>query len=215
MLDLAVGTARTPIVVFLNQLEPVPVELTSFSAEVTGRDVLLNWSTSSETNNKEFRVERRPLTGETWKEIGTVTGSGTSTSTKTYQFTDNSPLNLSGRVQYRLNQIDFDGTNHYSKPVETELNSLSFELLGNYPNPFNPETVIRYNMPVSGTVSLKVYDSRGELITTLSPGITESGTHEIHLNMSGKASGVYFYTLENVSGENTISRLTGKFVMTK
>lgn len=215
MLDLAVGTARTPIVVFLNQLEPVPVELISFSAEVAGRVVLLNWSTSSETNSKEFRVERRPLTGETWKEIGTVTGSGTSTSTKTYQFTDNSPLNLSGRVQYRLNQIDFDGTNHYSKPVETELNSLSFELLGNYPNPFNPETVIRYNMPVSGTVSLKVYDSRGELITTLSPGITESGTHEIHLNMSGKASGVYFYTLENVSGENTISRLTGKFVMTK
>ncbi|MBK6681481.1 MAG: T9SS type A sorting domain-containing protein [Ignavibacteriales bacterium] len=88
-------------------------------------------------------------------------------------------------------------------------------MLGNYPNPFNPETVIRYNMPVSGTVSLKIYDSRGELISTLSPDITESGTHEIHLNMSGKASGVYFYTLENVSGENTISRLTGKFVMTK
>ena len=149
------------------------------------------------------------------KYIGSVSVSGTTTSPRTYQFSDNSPLNFSGRVQYRLNQIDFDGTNHYSKPVEVDLNTLSFELLGNYPNPFNPETVIRYNLPVSGTVSLKIYDSRGELITTLSPGVTESGTHEIHLNLSGKASGVYFYTLENVSVNGNLSRLTGKFVMTK
>jgi hypothetical protein len=211
-----VGTARTPIVVFLNQLEPVPVELTSFSAEVGEGNVILNWSTASETNNKEFRIERRTIPSGVWGEFGLVSGAGTSTSPKTYRFNDNSTVNLSGKVQYRLNQIDFNGTNHYSNISEIDLNNISsFELFGNYPNPFNPETVIRYNLPTTGTVSLKIYDSRGGIINNLTQGIQQKGTHEIHLNMSGKSSGVYFYTLENVSTDGKINRLTGKFVMTK
>lgn len=216
MLDLAVGTARTPIVLFLNQLTPVPVELVSFSASATNEGVSLTWTTASETNNKEFRIERKTGSNESWTEIGSVTGSGTTTQLKEYSFTDISAKNLSGKVLYRLNQTDFDGTHHYSKSVEAEPAGISsFELLGNFPNPFNPSTVIRFTLHETAFVTLNIWSATGEIVKSLKAGLTQKGLHDIGLDMSQSPSGVYLYTIEAAGLEGSVKRVTGKFVLGK
>ena len=71
-----------------------------------------------------------------------------------------------------------------------------FRLLGNYPNPFNPTTKIRYQLPVSDQVELSIYNILGQKIITLVSGKQQAGFHEIEWDASGYASGLYFYYLK-------------------
>ena len=72
-----------------------------------------------------------------------------------------------------------------------------FSLEQNYPNPFNPGTTIRFTIPTSGRVSLKVYDLLGREVSTLVDGLLAAGDHEVRLNAGGLSSGMYFYTLRS------------------
>lgn len=74
-----------------------------------------------------------------------------------------------------------------------------FVLNQNFPNPFNPETVISYKLPAAGNVVLKIYDLLGSEIQTLVNEFQEAGTHKAILNMrhSSLSSGVYFYVLRS------------------
>lgn len=101
--------------------EPLPVELSSFSAFVNGTSVILNWSTETEVGNYGFDVERKRQDekSETWVKIGFVEGHGNSNSPKNYKFEDASPP--SGTLQYRLKQIDTDGKFAYSDVVNVEV----------------------------------------------------------------------------------------------
>jgi hypothetical protein len=77
----------------------------------------------------------------------------------------------------------------------------SYTLLENYPNPFNPTTTIRYNMPAPGMVTLKVFDINGRLINTLVNGQNPQGMHRIiwdgtDMNGNKLSSGIYFYQIE-------------------
>jgi hypothetical protein len=212
-LDLAVGTARTPVVVFLNQLT-VPVELNSFKAFINENDVQLNWTTATETNNQGFEIERlqdlknkklKDLPdGETcWEKIGYVPGYGTSTEQHSYSFVDkNLP---EGKYQYRLKQIDFDGKTNYSHTVEIEMKSpVSFSLEQNYPNPFNPTTTLSYSISEKGVVTLKVFDALGIEVRQLVGDEQEAGNHKVEFSAEGLSSGIYFYKLQ-----------TGNFTETK
>lgn len=67
--------------------QPVPVELNSFTASISGKRVKIDWSTSTETNNLRFEVQRK-YTGIEWQNIGSVNGSGTTTQTQKYSFED-------------------------------------------------------------------------------------------------------------------------------
>jgi hypothetical protein len=75
----------------------------------------------------------------------------------------------------------------------------SYDLKQNFPNPFNPSTTIRFNIPQTGFVSLKVYDVLGNEVTTLVNEELSANSYEISFNAAGLASGVYFYKL--VSGD--------------
>jgi hypothetical protein len=80
---------------------------------------------------------------------------------------------------------------------ETEIASVTdFNLEQNYPNPFNPSTVINFSVPEENTlVSLKVYNSLGELVGTLINQVVPAGNHQVNFDARGLSSGVYFYTL--------------------
>jgi len=69
----------------------------------------------------------------------------------------------------------------------------------NFPNPFNPSTVIRFDLPQSQQVTLKVYDITGRLVTTLVDGVRSAGTNEIRFDAANLASGVYLYRLQSNS----------------
>ncbi|TKJ39862.1 hypothetical protein CEE37_11330 [candidate division LCP-89 bacterium B3_LCP] len=69
-------------------------------------------------------------------------------------------------------------------------------LAQNYPNPFNPVTMIHFALPEAGVVNLKVYNTAGQLITTLVNGYRETGWHAVSWNASDLATGLYVYRLE-------------------
>ncbi|MCE5304919.1 MAG: carboxylesterase family protein [Chloroherpetonaceae bacterium] len=77
---------------------------------------------------------------------------------------------------------------------ESKLQS-EFALYQNYPNPLNQNTVISYNLPVSGFVSLKLYDVFGNEVATLVNADTEAGYHKVEFNANGLSNGMYFYEL--------------------
>jgi trimeric autotransporter adhesin len=143
----------------------VPVELTSFSAIVSGTKAELSWMTTTEHNNRGFDIERRNDQA-IYEQIGFVNGFGTTTEPQAYSFVDNK-LNP-GNYFYRLKQIDFDGTFSYSNTVEVEIVTPStFVLEQNYPNPFNPSTSIRFSIPVETDVRLNVFNTLGQEVAEI------------------------------------------------
>ena len=174
---------------------PIPVELTSFTAASMDKDVNLQWSTASETNNSGYSIERKIKNENNWSAVTFVNGSGTTTELTNYTYTDkNVP---SGIYNYRLKQIDFDGSYEYSNIIEVEVNvPKKFTLEQNYPNPFNPSTVINFEIPVQTNVLLKVYDLLGNEITTLVNEMKPVGSYKIEFDASSLSNGVYFYRMQ-------------------
>jgi hypothetical protein len=68
-------------------------------------------------------------------------------------------------------------------------------LFQNYPNPFNPSTTIRFGLPKKSHVILSVFNTLGQQVASLVEGEREAGYHEVRLDGSGLASGVYFYRI--------------------
>jgi hypothetical protein len=172
---------------------PLPVELTSFTGSVNAGIVILNWATAIEVNNFGFNVER--LSGQTWQNIGFVQGAGNSNSVKKYCFVDNSAK--AGNYSYRLQQIDNGNAYKYSLVIEvnngTQPTSFS---IGNYPNPFNPSTTIRYALPVNTFVNITICNILGQKVATLINQNMEQGVHEVSFDASSFASGTYIYRIE-------------------
>jgi hypothetical protein len=89
--------------------------------------------------------------------------------------------------------------------VDDDLMVLPKEMIlhSNYPNPFNPSTTIRFEIPQAGTVQLAVYDLNGRLVSTLVNGALAAGSHQVTWNGRdgsgiGVASGVYIYRLQTM-----------------
>ncbi len=177
-------------------LTALPVELSDFKAQQHERGVELIWTTASEKNNAGFEVQRRTenSAGTSWSVLGFVKGNGTTSEAKSYSFVDRT---ASGKVQYRLKQVDFDGAFEMLPIVEVDAGlPRSFELGQNYPNPFNPSTVISYQLPISSEVRLVIYDMLGREVATLVNGRQEAGRYSVSFNAASLSSGVYFYRLQ-------------------
>lgn len=71
-----------------------------------------------------------------------------------------------------------------------------YKLFNNFPNPFNPSTIVKFTVPEYTSVKLSVYDIRGKLISDLYNGKKNAGTYEISFNAEGLASGIYYCKLE-------------------
>lgn len=183
--------------IYLTTNGGTPVELTSFKADVNSGDVILKWSTSTETNNKGFEVERSFNNAEQFSNIGYLSGNGTTTIQHNYSFNDK--IIKSGKYFYRLKQIDFDGKTEYSKAIEVNTTAVNFSLSQNYPNPFNPTTQINYSISKTGFVSIKIFNILGKEITLLVNEIKEPGSYELTFDATLLPSGIYFYRIESGS----------------
>jgi len=175
-------------------IQPVPVELTNFVASLSGDNVQLNWCTATESNSKEFVVERTEASMENWKAIYTVQSIGNSVIPQEYSYTDQHLK--SGKYEYRLKLVDLDGTYSYSQSINIETeNPASFLLLQNYPNPFNPSTSISYQLSENSRVKLAVFDVVGNEIAVLVDKQEEAGFHTVTFDANNLTSGIYFYEL--------------------
>ena len=180
---------------------PLPVELTSFTAKVKSKAIILNWETATEVNNYGFEIERttdKVSEEAKWEKIGFVEGHGNSSSPKSYSFADDS--HIIGKVHYRLKQVDTDGAFEYSDVVTVTSTDLAkYELFQNHPNPFNPSTVISFSLPKMSHVKLTVYNAIGQEVAKLVDKVMEAGYYNVTFDGSNLATGLYIYRLETTN----------------
>jgi len=151
---------------------------------------------------EEYIIRVREAAGKNWNNVK-LNFPGTVVSAKEV----NGMEDFKGTIAYSPNSITFNITPYQPKTFsvvlknspngindENTLLSL-YNLSQNYPNPFNPATVINYSIPVSGQVSLKVFDILGREVKTLVNEVKTAGRYSVHFNAQTLASGTYFYTL--------------------
>jgi hypothetical protein len=173
---------------------PVPVEGWTFKGTRNNFNIVLAWQTISEKNNKGFEIERS-IDKTTWTQIAFIEGSGTTTKVSEYTYSDY--FENYSTLYYRFKQIDLDGSFKYSDVLELDkITPTKYELSQNYPNPFNPTTRIDYKIPITGRVTLKVFDILGNELSTLINEIQDAGNYSVNFNSTGFASGIYFYALQ-------------------
>lgn len=182
----------------------VPVELSSFTATAFENSVILKWSTATETNNQGFEIQKK--IDSDFYSIGFVRGAGSTTELQNYSFTDRNLVN--GKYEYRIKQIDYDGSFHYSDVVEVEVTDVkTFSLSQNYPNPFNPTTNIKFNIPNAGYTTLSIYNLIGEKVSELVNEVLVEGEYNISFDAKNLPSGIYVAKL-TANGFNQTIKMT-------
>lgn len=191
----------------------IPVELTSFSADVQKDKIILNWDTATELNNQGFEVERS-FDNENFETLGFVPGFGSITEARHYTFEiDEVP---SQTQFYRLKQIDYDGSYEYHGSIEVEgVLPTDFVLNQNYPNPFNPSTTISFSLPFDSEVKIIIYNLMGEKIKEVNNQNFSSGTHNLDIDLSSYSSGNYLYIFEAVSSDGNTFKEVRKMTLLK
>ncbi len=211
--DLANDTIRitgvnsfSPFLLTTTEDAPLPVSLTTFTGISTNEGVKLAWETATEQDNLGFEI-RRTHDGVTeviahYHNTPALRGRGTTLEPTQYAYTD-ARIEQGKTYRYVLRSFDLDGTIHeYSdKAIEVHiteaLKPTEFALAQNFPNPFNPSTVIQYQLAENATVKLELYDITGRKVATLVNAWQNAGYYSFTLNGSAYnlASGVYFYRL--------------------
>jgi hypothetical protein len=88
--------------------------------------------------------------------------------------------------------------------IDEKATPQEFALLRNYPNPFNAQTLIQYNLPGESEVNLSIFDILGRQVATLTDGDQDAGPHQVTWNAADCPSGVYFYRLK--ANENIVTK---------
>lgn len=166
---------------------PLPVVLTRFEASPRQADAALSWTTAQELNSRYFAVERS-LAGSSFVEIGTVAAHGTSTGAQQYAYRDANAARLGSPVQYRLRQVDQDGTATYS-PVRTVAFAATAGAvqLSLYPNPATDQLHVVLTGLAAPGATLTAYSVLGQAV-----GSTQLGAAgQADLALAGLPSGTY------------------------
>ncbi|MBW6514877.1 MAG: choice-of-anchor J domain-containing protein, partial [Candidatus Syntrophosphaera sp.] len=195
----------------------VPVLLTSFIATINPSNrVMLTWVTQSETNCLGYYVYRGEDEDLAKAEhLQTLIEATNTSQQQTYVFTD-TDLDSSGLYYYWLESLNLDGTNTHFGPIYIHYNGLDglhtpqipliTELIGCFPNPFNPHTQIRYSLERSGEVEIDIYNVRGQVVRRFA--MSHDGPGYFNQLWDGRdargrevASGVYLYRMRTAGFE--------------
>ncbi|HCP93353.1 MAG TPA: hypothetical protein DIU05_04860 [Bacteroidetes bacterium] len=181
----------------------LPVEFISFTANKQNEQVLLNWITASEINNKSFGVERS-YDAQTWNEIGIVKGAGTTLKNTYYQYLDNNPeysnIYPTTSIFYRLKQMDFDGKENYSNIVAVDWTQPDLAAVDIAPNPFTEELYISINSNGPSTIAVELQNLMGEMYVNKSMQL-DYGKNTIHINdFNTVPAGVYLLHIQQQQG---------------
>jgi hypothetical protein len=144
-----------------NSCSILPIELLSFTANRADKTSALDWTTSSEINNKYFEVQRADF-NNTFVKIGEVNAIGSSTTPTSYRFIDQHPEK--GTNYYRLKQIDFDG--HFTYSPTRSVKFTGNESIMIYPNPVSNLLYVElpWEINENENTTYEIFDSEGRLV---------------------------------------------------
>jgi len=188
------NTPRGAVYVFSGA--DLPVELADFRATPDGDNVHLVWETISETNNAGFAIERAVADADgPFSRIAFVDGASTTRSPRAYAFVDTDfPVNAT-RIQYRLRQVDIDGTSELSDVVNVVRRAEAMWVNELFPSPAKNSASLEYTLPTATDVRIDVYDLLGRHVAAIGSGPQPAGRVDMRIDTSQWASGVYFVRL--------------------
>ncbi len=176
----------------------LPVFMAFFSATTDAQRINLEWGTHSEVNNWEWIILRREGEQGEFHELARLPGFGTTNFFNRYSYADEG-VQPETVYYYRLANVDFDGTIHYyPELVKSSLAPIStFALYPTYPNPFNAQTTVRFEIGEAARVQLDIFDVSGRRVRRLFEGSLQPGSYNYIWDgrddrNEGVASGVYF-----------------------
>ncbi|OQP63188.1 hypothetical protein A3860_25190 [Niastella vici] len=178
---------------------PLPLVLSQFYAQKQTSKAVLQWSTSSEAEVKQFVIERSN-DGKTYKAIGTVAATGNSTITKNYSFADQSPL-MSALNYYRLKMQDVDGNFKYSKILTIKFDGQLTANMQAYPNPVKDLLQVQLPDGLNGTVGLQIIDMQGRVVRRNNLG-SDGNALNTTVDVSTLVQGIYI--LKAQAGNTTV-----------
>ena len=177
---------------------PLPIELISFSANCHNQNIVIKWTTASETNNDYFTIERS-TDAVNWIIIKTVDGAGNSSTIQNYSFTDSTTA--TSISYFRLKQTDFDGKSKYSKiiTIRSCKENLALNSLVIYPNPASGIINLLFNGDIRQVRSIEVFNVLGERVYY-------SGRYQSYIDLTNKGAGMYFVHF-NLSTKTITSKI--------
>jgi len=183
----------------------LPVELTDFSSIMNDDYVTLTWTTQSEENNDYFEL-LRSTNGFSYELIGTIEGSGTTSSANVYEYDDMNPIQ--GTSYYKLKQTDFDGENEEFGPIVVEVQE---EASGQciftiYPNPCPGNCRAKFSDCPKGTAEMRLMmsDATGHVVNEVYPIRDFDGSFDIQIDVDNNLKpGIYIITA--LTGEEKFS----------
>lgn len=230
-------TTDNPITVdlIIDFVDP-PKNLEIPNAGNNGENPVLEWDASGEVNLQHYAVYKGYQDSKSdpvvWNSSPTAT---TTNTTWTDQFTT-IDTDATSSVHYRVTAVDdADNESDYSNSASVNSNDVpkpsadrtqitatlpkTMRLHANYPNPFNPHTLIRFDLPEAGDVTLKVFNLLGEEVRTLVSGHTAAGFHTVAWDGTNQGggqvpSGIYLYRLDVTSATTGETRSTRTHTMT-
>jgi hypothetical protein len=189
----------------------LPVELLSFNAISGNKQVILTWTTVSEINNDAFII-KRSLDNKNFEVLAEVEGQGSVSHRTDYTYIDKSVFN-GMTYYYQLADRSINGVITYHTVVnatpnikEIDIEQIDilvekFSLYNNYPNPFNPETTIKFDIPTNNNgilkIKLSIYNSLGQLVSELYEGSISGGQYEVKWNAGSLPSGLYYISFQS------------------
>ncbi len=181
----------------------LPVQLLSFNAERKAADVQLKWQISSEINMKGYEIERANNNG-IYKTVGFVAAVN-NLKNQQYTLTDRNAFTASTAVQYRLKQIDNDGSIKYSRIITIALNNSITDAV--FANPFTGTLKLQLNLSEPQNVSVKMYDMQGRTVAMQNPSLYSASANMINVNASsGLKPGAYLLEI-NTATEHKVYKV--------
>ncbi|PEN12232.1 hypothetical protein CRI94_14425 [Longibacter salinarum] len=183
------------------RLEPValPVELSAFNAVASEATAVLTWKTLSETNNAGFHVLHQAPGSTDWASIGFLDGAGTISEPRSYRF-ESRPLS-GGTHQFRLRQVDIDGTATLSDPKMVRIQETG-KLNIEGANPVRAGRDIRVSVRTNESQQIEVdlYNVLGQRVRLVMRGAASASGIQTTVSTADLATGVYFFQLRSQSG---------------
>ncbi|MBN1481356.1 T9SS C-terminal target domain-containing protein [candidate division KSB1 bacterium] len=188
--------------------EPIVVNLLSFNAEFQADGIHVTWQTAQENSIAGYNLLRRENGAADYIRVNeALVKSQGAMQGATYELIDR--IEHAGTYYYKVARVGLDGQTEESKPITIALSTevfqsiygaTDFALHPNYPNPFNPETSIKFAIPTSEWVVLEIFDLRGARVRTLVNENLAKGRYERTWDGNNDfgepvATGLYFYRL--------------------
>jgi len=200
---------------------PTPVELSSFTAFYDEGSPTLDWTTQSESNNIGWNVYRSNSENieESFQVNGNlIPGAGTTSEPTEYTFIDQDNVEINNTYWYWIENRDESGNTNTYGPISLTIpesgNNPDAPIIEgsirNYPNPFYPQTEIKFNLPEPANVEVTVYNTKGQKVQTLYNGYCIDEKFSTTWNAENLTSGIYMYVVK--VGDITSS---GKMILTK